>query len=50
MRVTHADQHVVRHAYKRVGTVDLLQRVGKAACDVSLMRARDKVHDDLGIG
>ena len=50
MRVTNADQHVVRHADKRIGAVDLLQRVGQAACDVRLMRARDKVNDHLGVG
>ena len=48
--VTHADQHVVRHADERVGAVNLLQSVGQTARYIRLMRARDKVHDHLGIG
>ena len=50
IRVPNADQHVIGNADKRVGTLDLLQRVGQPPGDIRPVRSRDKMNNHLGIG
>ena len=50
MWVANTDQHVIGNADKRIGTINLFQRIGQPAGDIGLVRACDEVDDDLGVG
>ena len=48
--IARADQHLVGQTYERIGAFDLAQRFHEALDDAALLRARQQMQDDLGIG
>ncbi len=48
--IARADQHVVGQAHERIGALDLAQRLDEALDDAALLRAGEKMQDDLGVG
>ncbi len=48
--VASADQHVVGEADEGIGAFDLAERLDEALDDAPLLRAREEVEDDLGVG
>ncbi len=49
-RIARADHHVVGQADERVRAFDLPDRIDEAFDDAALLRARQKMKNDLGVG
>ena len=48
--IARADQHLVGQTHERIGALDLAQRFDEALDDAALLRARQEMQDDLGVG
>jgi hypothetical protein len=48
-RIARCDHHVVGQCHERPGAFDLARRLDKALDHAALLRAGEKVEDDLGI-
>ncbi len=48
-RIAHPDHRLLRQRDQRIGSLDLLQRIGQPLDDGVLEAGRDQVDDDLGV-